>query len=166
LAASAVALFRGRMLERHISENVSTRRTLAYCSAGEIRQALVNLIGNAIDAMPDGGQLNVRISSMRYKGAHCARITVADTGTGIRNEIRQNLFTQFFTTKGSRGTGLGLWLTRDIVQRNHGTLRFRSRTRHPSGTAFAIYLPATAPLDLVKGAQPRAGEASSAIDAA
>jgi signal transduction histidine kinase len=150
LVTSAVALFRGKMLERHISEHVQARRTLAYCSAGEIRQALVNLIGNALDAMPNGGQLFVRITQVTHRGAHYARITVADTGSGIRKDIRENLFTQFFTTKGSRGTGLGLWLTRDIVQRNRGRLRYRSRTTSPSGTAFSIYLPSTAPLDLVQ----------------
>jgi len=71
-----------------------------------------------------------------------ARLTVADTGAGIRKDIRQNLFKQFFTTKGSGGTGLGLWLTRDIIRRNGGKLRFRSRTEAPSGTVFTIYLPA------------------------
>jgi signal transduction histidine kinase len=150
LATSAVALFRGKMLERHILETTSARRTYAFCSAGEIRQALVNLIGNAIDAMPDGGHLHVRVSPVKYNGSHFARITVSDTGTGIRDDIRPNLFTQFFTTKGSRGTGLGLWLTRDIVLRNRGKLRFRSRTTPPSGTTFAIFLPATAQLDLVQ----------------
>jgi signal transduction histidine kinase len=149
LASSAVALFRGKMLERHIRENLRARRTLAYCSAGEIRQALVNLIGNAIDALPDGGRLYVRITPVTLKGAHFARITVADTGSGIRNDVRKNLFTQFFTTKGSRGTGLGLWLTRDIVLRNQGRLHYRTQTKSPSGTAFSIYLPSTAPLDLV-----------------
>jgi signal transduction histidine kinase len=162
LAASAVALFQGKMHERHISEKVRARRALAYCSAGEIRQALVNLIGNALDSMPHGGQLFVRITPVTSNGAHFARITVADTGSGIHREIRKNLFQQFFTTKGSRGTGLGLWLTRDIVQRNQGRLRYRSQTGQPSGTAFSIYLPATAPLDLVKGAPPRVDEVSGA----
>lgn len=165
IASSAVALFRGKMLERHIVERLSVQRTFAYCSAGEIRQALVNLIGNAIDAMPDGGQLHVRLSNLKIDGAHVARLTVADTGSGIRPEIRPNLFTQFFTTKGSRGTGLGLWLTRDIVLRNRGSLRFRSRTETPSGTVFAMYLPASAPLDLVH-APHRKQEEQAAIGAA
>jgi signal transduction histidine kinase len=142
LATSALALFRSKLRERNIRELVSTEPTLAFCSAGEIRQAVVNLIGNALDAMPDGGRLYLRVSSVMYKNAHCARLTIADTGSGIRKEIRPNLFTQFFTTKGSRGTGLGLWLTRDIVLRNCGRLRFRSRTESPSGTVFTIYLPA------------------------
>jgi signal transduction histidine kinase len=166
LASSAVALFRGKLLERHIVENLGTQRTYAYCSAGEIRQALVNLIGNAIDAMPAGGHLHVRVMPVRHGDAHYARITVADTGIGIRQEIRRDLFTQFFTTKGSRGTGLGLWLTRDIVQRNRGRLRFRSQTEPPSGTVFTIYLPATAPLDLVQSPHYHRNAESAAIGVA
>lgn len=152
LASSALSLFRGKMRERGISENFSGKRTLAFCSPGEIRQALVNLIGNALDEMPDGGKLRVRVTPITRDGLHFARLTVADTGRGIRAEIRANLFTQFFTTKGSRGTGLGLWLTRDIVQRNGGHLRYRSRTADPTGTVFTIFLPSLPPLELVQSA--------------
>jgi signal transduction histidine kinase len=144
LATSALALFRGKLRERNIMEYVSAEPTFAFCSAGEIRQAVVNLIGNALDAMAQGGKLYLRVSSVSLNGVPCARLSIADTGSGIRKEIRPSLFTQFFTTKGSRGTGLGLWLTRDIVLRNSGRLRFRSRTGAPSGTVFTIYLPCRA----------------------
>ena len=143
LASSALALFRGKLRERHIDLGVDGPKTIAYCSAGEIRQAMVNLIGNALDAMPDGGVLQLRVSCVSVDGRRYGRVTIADSGSGIRAEIRSRLFAQFFTTKGSRGTGLGLWLTRDIIQRNHGMLRFRSRTTQPSGTAFSIYLPSS-----------------------
>lgn len=148
LATSALALFRRKILEQHIGESVIVQKCQAYCSEGEIRQGVVNLIGNAIDAMPDGGHLHLRVSPVSLHGSPYARLTVGDTGNGIRREIRSNLFTQFFTTKGSRGTGLGLWLTRDIVQRNGGKLRFRSRVESPSGTVFSIYLPSDPPMDL------------------
>ena len=141
LASSALALFRRKILEGQIRESVEVQESYAYCSEGEIRQALVNLIGNAIDAMHDGGHLQLRVSQVSMHDRSYARITIADTGSGIHRSIRANLFTQFFTTKGSRGTGLGLWLTRDIVQRNGGKLRFRSRTEPPSGTVFSMYLP-------------------------
>jgi len=147
LASSALALFRKRILEHRIRESIEVDRCHAYCSEGEIRQALVNLIGNAIDAMHDGGHLQLRVTTVTAHGMSYARITVADTGSGIRPDIRPRLFTQFFTTKGSRGTGLGLWLTRDIVLRNGGKIRFRSRTDSPSGTVFSIYLPSAPPLD-------------------
>jgi signal transduction histidine kinase len=147
IAASALLLFRARLRARQIEEDAKLQSVAAYCSAGEIRQALVNLIGNAIDAMPDGGKLFLRVSPVSYDGQSYARLTVGDNGSGIPAEIRSNLFNQFFTTKGSRGTGLGLWLTQDIVQRNHGRLRFRSRATPPTGTVFSIYLPARPPAE-------------------
>ncbi len=146
LAMSAVTLFRGKLRERQIRERITAERAFGYCSEGEIRQALVNLIGNAVDAMKDGGSLRIHVMPVSMNGVEYARVTVADTGAGIRKEIRPQLFRQFFTTKGSSGTGLGLWLTRDIVERNGGKLRFRSRTESPSGTVFVIYLPSTPPL--------------------
>ena len=142
LAMSALTLFRGKMREREIRERIKVERAFGYCCEGEIRQALVNLIGNAVDAMREGGNLRIHVLPVSIKGVEYARLTVADTGGGIRKEIRQNLFKQFFTTKGSSGTGLGLWLTRDIVEKNGGRLRFRSRTEAPSGTVFTMYLPA------------------------
>lgn len=145
IAISALALFRGRLREKHIRESVVAPTTLAWCSPGEIRQAIVNLLGNSLDAMHDGGRLYVRLSSCTALGMRCARLTVADTGSGIPQEIRSSLFKQFFTTKGSRGTGLGLWLTRDIVSRSSGKLRYRSRTGFPSGTAFSLFLPGEPP---------------------
>jgi signal transduction histidine kinase len=144
IASSALSLFRGKMKERNVTANVAAKRAPAFCSPGEIRQALVNLIGNAIDAMPTGGRIWLRVSRATIKGHEFARITIADNGNGIPREIRANLFTQFFTTKGSGGTGLGLWLTRDIVARNGGKLHMRSSTQPPSGTVFVIYLPAIA----------------------
>lgn len=148
LADSAVALFHGKLRTRSISVRIEAGKTYAFCSAGEVRQALVNLIGNALDATADGGKLRIRVSSCSRQGFHYARLTVADAGSGIPSEIRKNLFVQFFTTKGSRGTGLGLWLTRDIVLRNGGRLRYHSRTGAHSGTVFTIYLPSLPPLEL------------------
>jgi len=154
LAISALALFRGKLRERQIRERITAERAFGYCCEGEIRQALVNLIGNAVDAMRDGGNLRVHVSQVSINGVEHARLSIADTGGGIRKEIRPELFRQFFTTKGSSGTGLGLWLTRDIVQKNGGRLRYRSRTELPSGTVFAMYLPSTPPSEQPKRETP------------
>lgn len=154
LAMSALTLFRGKLRERQIRERITTERAFGFCSEGEIRQAMANLIGNAVDAMRDGGNLRIHVSPVSINGAEFARLTVADTGGGIRKDIQANLFTQFFTTKGSGGTGLGLWLTRDIVQRNGGKLRFRSRTEPPTGTVFIMYLPSTPPREALATRQP------------
>lgn len=161
LAASAATLFTGKMRKRNISFQFDNEKAFAFCSAGEIRQALVNLIGNALDATPDGGRLRVRVRSCLCKEFHYARLTVADTGCGIRAEIRPHLFSQFFTTKGSRGTGLGLWLTRDIVLRNGGRLRYHSRTAAPSGTVFTMYLPALPPMEVARSAGHHATETAA-----
>lgn len=156
LASSALTLFRGKIRQRQIAAEFTADKVEAYCSEGEVRQAFVNLIGNAVDAMPQGGRLVVRVSTVSLRGSRYARVTIADSGGGISHQVRSRLFTQFFTTKGSRGTGIGLWLTKDILQRNRGILRFRSRTNKPSGTVFSIYLPASAQLDVV---HPEAGAA-------
>lgn len=150
LASSAVELFRAKLKKRNISETLDLEKAYAFCSAGEIRQALVNLIGNALDATPDGGRLVVRVRSCLCKEFHYARLSIADTGSGIGPNVRTHLFNQFFTTKGSRGTGLGLWLTRDIVLRNGGRLRYRSRIACPSGTVFTMYLPALPPMEIAR----------------
>jgi signal transduction histidine kinase len=113
--------------------------------AGELRQAFSNLIANAIDAMPAGGTLLVRATQTQtLNEAHRpgVRITMLDTGSGIEQQHRKNLFQPFFTTKEDVGTGLGLWITRSIVEKHGGTIRVKSRTGPTDhGTAFSIFLP-------------------------
>lgn len=113
--------------------------------SGEIRQALSNLVTNAIDAMPSGGSLVIRVSksrkwdSLRLPGV---RITIYDTGSGIPSRHLRNLFQPFFTTKPDVGTGLGLWITRNIIEKHGGTIRLKTRTGTTGhGTAFSIFLP-------------------------
>jgi PAS domain S-box-containing protein len=117
--------------------------------AGEIRQVFSNLIGNAIDAMPDGGTLIVRASnSHEWNNSNVpgARVIIADTGSGIAPAHKKRLFQPFFTTKKEVGTGLGLWITSGIVEKHGGSIRVRSRTEAGrSGTAFSLFLPATPP---------------------
>jgi PAS domain S-box-containing protein len=114
--------------------------------AGEVRQVLSNLISNAIDAMPTGGSLCIRISKSHEWNKSLqpgVRITILDSGSGIPLPARKKLFEPFFTTKADVGTGLGLWITKNIVEKHHGSIRFVSRTApNDHGTAFSIYLPA------------------------
>ncbi|PYP86760.1 MAG: hypothetical protein DMG65_18310 [Candidatus Angelobacter sp. Gp1-AA117] len=110
--------------------------------AGEFRQALSNIITNAIDAMPQGGKCFIRVSASRAWndfGIPGVRITIVDTGTGIAPQHRKSLFQPFFTTKTDIGTGLGLWITRNIVEKHQGAIRVKSRPG--AGTAFSIFLP-------------------------
>jgi len=130
--------------------------------AGEIRQSLSNLISNAIDAMPSGGSLVVRVSEVREWGNSLqagVRITVLDTGTGIPVHARNSLFEPFFTTKADVGTGLGLWITKNMVEKHHGNIRFISRTGLPNhGTAFSIFLPFS-----IESQQPRRADKAKPI---
>jgi PAS domain S-box-containing protein len=112
---------------------------------GELRQVFSNLVGNAIDAMAHGGKLivHVRESSLASDPA-CkgVRVTVLDTGAGIPLGVRRNLFAPFYTTKGEKGTGLGLWVSRGIIEKHEGTIHLSSRTcEGKSGTAFSVFLP-------------------------
>ncbi len=112
---------------------------------GELRQVFSNLVGNALDAMPNGGKLilHLRESSLASDPARRGvRITILDTGAGIPIGVRKNLFAPFFTTKGEKGTGLGLWVSRGIVEKHEGTIHLASRIRAgKSGTAFSVFLP-------------------------
>jgi len=111
---------------------------------GHLRQALANLIRNAIDSMPEGGQLHARVyAGHEWNGRQRrgVRVTIADTGYGISHAALPNIFDAFFTTK-HNGSGIGLSLVKDVVQEHAGLLRVRSRTEAGrSGTVFAMFLP-------------------------
>ncbi len=109
---------------------------------GEIRQVVSNLLVNAIDASAKtGGSIRIRARRRHRDGRHGVSVIIADQGSGIPKEVRHRLFTPFVTTKQSLGTGLGLWVTRGMVEKHGGSVRFRSRTDAPSGTVFRVYLP-------------------------
>ncbi len=112
---------------------------------GELRQVFSNLVGNAIDAMPHGGHLvlSVREGSRSDDPARKGiRTTIIDSGQGIALGVRRNLFAPFYTTKGEKGTGLGLWVSRGIVEKHEGTIHVTSSVREGrTGTAFSVFLP-------------------------
>jgi PAS domain S-box-containing protein len=120
-------------------------------NAGEIRQLFANLLSNSIDACNLEGSIRVRVSpqfSHRLQ-RHGLRISVADNGTGIKRSDRPRLFHPFFTTKKDVGTGLGLWVGKEIVDRHAGTITLRSdATPGRSWTVISVFLPAPpAPAD-------------------
>jgi signal transduction histidine kinase len=105
---------------------------------GEILQVVSNIIVNALDALPETGTLSLKLR----KRASNVDLFIADSGCGISLEHRELLFQPFFTTKEERGTGLGLALSRKIIERHHGLLSMRSSVRPgKSGTTFRISLP-------------------------
>jgi signal transduction histidine kinase/CheY-like chemotaxis protein len=124
------------VMEKPIAVNLATEaRCRINGCASELREALTNLIFNAVDAMPQGGTLTVRTMAQH----HQAVIMVQDTGTGIPEEVKRRLFEPFFTTKGDRGTGLGLSVTFGIIKRHFGEIDVESRAGY--GARFTIRLP-------------------------
>jgi signal transduction histidine kinase len=113
--------------------------------AGELRQVILNLIGNALDASSHGGRLKIRVSNTREhsNGARPGvRLTVADTGSGISPVMKRTLFEPFVSTKGDTGTGLGLWISSEIVRRHNGKIQVRSSSLSQSSwTVFSVFLP-------------------------
>jgi PAS domain S-box-containing protein len=124
---------------------------------GDVRQVLNNLIRNSYDAMPSGGELHVRLraASSPTTGEAGVRITIADTGTGFLPRMRKHLFEPFHTSKEVTGTGLGLWISKGIVDKHRGRISMRSRMREPPvagermrsparsthGTVFSLWFP-------------------------
>jgi len=118
-------------------------------NAGELRQVFSNLLANALDAIDDGGKITFRVSSCshaRNTKSTSVRISIADTGKGIEPAVRSRIFEPLFTTKGMVGTGLGLWVTQQIVEKHRGSIRVRSSTEpRRKGTVFSILLPLPLP---------------------
>ena len=114
-----------------------------FALSGEMRQLVANLIGNALDAMSGSGRLVVAVNpSQDWKtGQRGIRLVVADTGSGMDESVRRRIFEPFFTTKEATGTGLGLWVSAEILAKHQATVRVRSRTVAPSGTVFMVFFP-------------------------
>jgi signal transduction histidine kinase len=142
LAEAALRIHQKRIASNEINvlKRISADVTAAV-RRGELLQVISNLIGNALDALPSGGKLHLRLR----KNEQQVLLVIADTGRGIPAEDLPPIFTPFFTTKGERGTGLGLALAKKIIDRHGGTIRVRSSTRKSlSGTIFRISLPIAA----------------------
>ena len=146
----------GRGTRQLISEEEATResakgpRSLLEVSLGpagyvsahpvELRSVLTNLISNAVDALPPE---HGRIETSSGQEGHWAIIRVSDNGTGIPPEIRERIFEPYFTTKGERGSGLGLNNSQSIIARYGGMLEVE--TEEGNGSIFTIFLPLTTP---------------------
>lgn len=108
-------------------------------SADQIRQVLSNLVVNAKDSMAQGGKLRIRTRVGKNRMRDVIVITIGDTGCGIPPNMVATMFEPFVTTKGERGTGLGLWIVKGIIENHGGKLRVRSRV--DQGTVFRMELP-------------------------
>ncbi len=144
---SLLTVFAPRMRNKGIEIRSEVDHHLEiFAVPGEIRQVVTNLLGNSIDALEAGGRICLRVSpAAQRNGGRIPgiRLTISDNGPGIPAEIRSRLFEPFFTTKKDRGTGLGLWISKSIVESHAGSIHVRSSTTPgKSGTTFSIFLPA------------------------
>jgi signal transduction histidine kinase len=143
IVTESIALSRPRGAKRVAKNTVTFETDLApdvsaIANAADLRQALTNLIFNALDAIPGAGVITLRTRS----NAGNAIIEVSDTGAGMSAEVRERCLEPFFTTKGENGTGLGLAMVFGIIQRHQGRLEIDSAEGR--GTTFRIRLPAAA----------------------
>jgi signal transduction histidine kinase len=103
--------------------------------AGELRQLISNLLANGIDALSDGGVMQIRVLRLSER----IQLTMADNGCGIRTENLKRIFEPFYTTKKDVGTGLGLWVAQELVRKHNGSIKVRSS--NGKGTVFRLTFP-------------------------
>ena len=131
----------------------------------ELRQVFLNLIGNAIQAMPNGGNLRLTVRetfdwASRRRGVS---VSIVDTGVGVKPQDSKRLFEPFFSTKSTKGTGLGLWISKGIVQKYEGRISFRSlRGNDRTVTSFRVFLPGAGTLGMIGNAV--ADQSSSGVE--
>lgn len=141
---SVLNLQRPLMAQRSIRLCTKLQQGAFVCaSPGELRQVFTNLVVNAIDALPNGGR--IRVSATRAFHGSSVCVTIADNGPGIPSSVCGKIFQPFYTTKTSKGTGLGLWICQGILRKHGGTIRMRTSTvpRSATGTVFRVSLPSS-----------------------
>lgn len=143
---SVLVLYHSRLTAAGITveHDIRTPSATVLSSPGELRQIIANIMGNAVDAMRHGGRICIRVSAVKTLcGSAGICLAIADSGPGIPPELLPRIFEPFVTTKGETGTGLGLWVTEEIVKRNGWTIKVRSSQRAGrSGTIFVLCMPA------------------------
>lgn len=143
LMENVLSVYRGKLLSRSITVHSKfTDLRKIRVRAGEIIQIFSNVVCNAIDAMPIGGFLSIRTTRIVRMNGDAIQVVVADQGRGIRREHLDKVFEPFFTTKGNLGTGIGLWVARQLVERHGGQISISSNTDPgSSGTTVTMSFP-------------------------
>jgi two-component system CheB/CheR fusion protein len=141
-----LALFRGRLRSAQIDVQLRAMDEVSVlCMPGEVQQIFANLISNAIDAMPRGGKLRIRIlpsHDWRDRKTDGMRVTLCDSGIGMDQATMLRMFEPFFTTKQETGTGLGMWVVAQLVERHHGHVRvWSTQCGESSATVISVFLP-------------------------
>jgi signal transduction histidine kinase len=143
LLTGVVDLFSRKLLSKKLVCTLDVARDLRIIGLqGEIKQVFSNLLVNAIDASGSNSTIRIRGKLAAREGRQGVSVLMADQGSGIPEHVRSRIFSPFFTTKQSTGTGLGLWVTRGIVEKQGGCICFRTRAEcEPTGTIFRVFLP-------------------------
>jgi two-component system NtrC family sensor kinase len=143
LVSEVASLFEGSAAVRRVRLNCKAQPGITICGfPGQLTQVFGNLIRNAAEAAPNDSEVAIRVKSVHRAGREGARVTIHDRGSGIPPEIKHKLFDPFFTTKDLKGSGLGLWVSKTLVLKHEGTIRFRSsECVHRCGTTFEVFLP-------------------------
>ncbi len=147
IVESVLLLFRTRLQHASALVEVVDRQAVPLvCYGSDVRQLVANLVGNALDAVNGSGdgRIKVRLRDAvdARTGKAGVRLTVADSGSGMSAATQARLFEPFFSTKGARGTGLGLWVSRGILEKHEAVMRVKSAqgtARH--GTVFSVFFP-------------------------
>jgi signal transduction histidine kinase len=131
-------LFQGKLNSRSITATVEGQPDVQASGVpGELTQVFSNLVGNTIDASASNSRIRIRVKGI----GSAVQVTIADQGAGISSKLRGQIFEPFFTTKKDVGTGLGLWISRQIIENHGGSIRYRSVTMPgKSGTVFVVRL--------------------------
>lgn len=145
LLDSVVDLLQARIRSKHAVIQKRCDESLKVTAiSGEVRQVFANLLLNSLDAIDGNGIVKLRVSASSRCGEadRCIRVTIADNGEGIAPATLPNIFEPFFTTKGSIGNGLGLWVSKQIIEKHGGSIRVRSNSAGAQkGTVFTVILP-------------------------
>jgi len=143
LVTEVVTLYEGSAAAHHVRLICDCRPAPVIAGfPGQLTQVFGNLIRNAAEAAPPATEVVVRVRSICRKGHMGTRVTIHDHGCGIPPDLQTRMFDPFFTTKALKGSGLGLWVSKSLVSRHSGTIRFRSSQRvGASGTTFEVFFP-------------------------
>jgi PAS domain S-box-containing protein len=143
LIENVLSVYRNKTITQQINVETSfndLRKIRVW--VGEMIQVFSNLVSNAIDALPEGGTLSIETSRTVQLDGDGIRIVISDTGRGIRREHLSRVFEPFFTTKGNLGTGIGLWIAKQLVERHEGQISISSSVEPDnSGTTVSVFLP-------------------------
>lgn len=143
LVEDVIDLFKKSAASRRIRVGFDRQPTPEiYGFPGQLVQVFGNLVRNAAEAARPNTEICIRIRHACRAGREGTRVTIRDHGTGIPADVQKMMFDPFFTTKELRGSGLGLWVSRNLIMKHNGTIRFRSSTQpERSGTTFSVFLP-------------------------